>query len=346
MGIRDKMKQSIQDQVKASQSSKDFQPNNFINYFDLNGELEQFVPKKTKEGIGYNFDIIPFEAGPNFPDGIYKSNPPKEGDIVFKVDLFTHRAVGAENATIICPKASFKQGFAIGTKKGCPICEDMQKKQKMESDEEKRKQIWRELKPSRRTLYEIIVRDGGEEEDKGIQVLDTAYFYIQEKLDSLSEDTGDGVITYPDIDDGKKIYAKWIDQGDKQPYKVDAVQFKDRIDPKTKKPYVITDEELEQSKPLDKYLILMSYDEIKEMYEGGLNQSSKSNDEPEENESSDDSEDNVVETPAYTECPHGHEFGADFLNQTECEECENEYFDCEEKSKELKAAKRNNRRLK
>ena len=43
MGIRDKMKQSIQDQVKASQSSKDYQPNNFINYFDLNGELEQFV---------------------------------------------------------------------------------------------------------------------------------------------------------------------------------------------------------------------------------------------------------------------------------------------------------------
>ena len=81
------------------------------------------------------------------------------------------------------------------------------------------------------------------------------------------------------------------------------------------------------------------------MYEGGLNKSPNYEEETiGENESSDESED-AIETPTYTECPHGHEFGTDFLNQTECEECENEYFDCEEKNKELKAAKRNSRRL-
>lgn len=349
---RDKFKKAqgkVQEQVNAYRESRNYKLSDFATYFEVGDGMEQFLWKAGKEGGNrYVLDIIPFEVMANLPWKA-RGNPPDVGDVWFNVDVHVHSNVGPNNEKVVCPKHSFKSGIAKGKKAGCPICEDIAVLQEnLQDDPEKRKGIWRELKASRRNLYNVVVRDGGEEEDKGVQVFDVAHFYFQGNIEeALDEDDDDGVSTYWDIDEGKQISFKVVDQGEGIPPKFTAFKLKNRVDSTTKKPYVISDEELEASVSPQKWLKLYSYDEIYELYH------QKSNGVKEEPEDDDDDEpvrkpkgrrekvveEDVSDLPSKTEtkevaedeCPNGFVFGQDFSAKGHEEVCD----DCDEDKYEL-----------
>lgn len=359
MGKRDKFKKAVskvQEQVNSYRESRNQKLSDYATYFELDG-LEQFNWKATKEGNRYVLDIIPFEVIENLPWKA-KGNPPDIGDWWFNVDIHTHNSIGPNNEKVICPKHSFKNGVAKGDRAGCPICEDLAVRQEeLRDDPDRRKEIWKELKPTRRNLYNVIVRDGGEEEEKGIQVFDVAYFYFQQNIEeAIDEDDDSGVTTYWDIDEGKQIQFKVFDQGKDQAPKFGAFKLKNRIDPVTKKPYVISDEELDASVSPQKWIKLYSYDELFEMYHQKPKAVTRAEDDDDEEEDArkpkpkkqvEDIED-LPSKPelAEDECPHGHRFGLDFNHPDhaadDCDNCDPDRYEaCMKKGAELRRKKKN-----
>lgn len=357
---REKLRQDMQRQVLEAQKAKNYSTSSFVNYFSVPDDVNQWSPKKSREGSPHQFDIVPFQIGPKFPDAVWKTQP-VEGDFYDVMDLHVHRNIGPNNTVVICPKHTYKSGIAKGDKAGCPICELLVERQaELQNDPEERKEVWKQLKPSRRTMFNVIVRDNGEEEAKGVQIWEVAHFYMQKELASLSEDTGDGVITYSDPDMGKKIYFKIVDKGQDVAPAFEAHQFKDRTNPKTRKPYVITDQQLDQTYCLEEFLNLMSYDEIKEL----LNQDNSEPEEQPEEQVQTGSRMRGQRTQAVVEdmpepvstsddnlpwdgesCPYGYELGLDCVTKPECEDCAEEvYTICANKKEELEKAEREKKR--
>ena len=169
MSQRERMRQAANEGVKQSQENTDYRPTSFSTYFQLPDGTQQWFPKGDEKGVKHFIDIVPFPVGDNFPDGVWP-NPGaiKENGYWHILDIHTHNNIGAANERVVCPRASFKSGIAKGEKSGCPICEDMGELQKQEPNPDKRKEIWKSMRPIRRCLYNVIVRDDGEEEAKGV----------------------------------------------------------------------------------------------------------------------------------------------------------------------------------
>lgn len=335
MGIRDKFKtdkKKIQQQKDAYSKSKDYKLGEFTSFFELSDGMQQFMWKASKEGQSYSVDIIPFLVAENFPDKMFRGSPPNEGDPWFTVDLHVHNNIGPNNEKVVCPKHSFKNGIAAGTRPGCPICEDLAKKQEEVADDpEKRKAIWREMKPMRRNLYNIIVRDDGEEEDKGVQLFDVAYFYFQQNIEEVLDEDDEGVTTYWDIEEGKQIRFKVTDQGENQPPKFGGFKLKDRK-------YEIDEEDLEDSVSPQKWLKLYTYEELYQMHHQNGNGTKKNDDEdttqletrksrrdknrttdPPVDDDLNDLPSNAEDDQSLNECSFGHVFGEDAGSHDECQ---------------------------
>jgi hypothetical protein len=366
--LRERLKEKSKKLHQEAVASNRYSVGGGSKYFELPEDVSQFIPSPGKDGKGeiHRIDIIPFVVRSVFPDKTFVGNPPdpEQGDSAFRLDLNVHTQVGSENATVVCPKHSFRSGIAKGDKKGCPYCELMAQLQAAETDREKRNKIWNAMKPKRRCMYNVIVRDGGEEEDKGVQILEIAHATFQEKLNKEQDvlrKEGEGEIQYADIDDGKLIsfqaYTK--SSGDFTFTDIDSVKFKDRI--RNKKPYVISDEELEAAHDLGKFIKLLSYDEILALMdetpkvdeedededEDGIperdlklsrrNRNKQEEDEEDEDDSSSDQEEKKNKFIPPDQCPFGYEMGVDYLTQEECEECEGDYFtNCVKKHRMLK----------
>ena len=367
--LRERLKEKSKKLHQEAVASNRYSVGGGSKYFELPEDVGQFIPSPGKDGKGeiHRIDLVPFEVGAIFPDKTFVGNPPEEGDSAFRLDLNVHTQVGSENATIVCPKHSFRSGIAKGDKKGCPWCELMAQLQAAESDREKRNKIWNAMKPKRRCMYNVIVRDGDEEEDKGVQIFEIAHATFQEKLNKeqdVLKKEGEGEIQYADIDDGKLIsfqaYTK--SSGDFTFTDIDSVKFKDRV--RNKKPYVISDEELEAAHDLGKFIKLLSYDEIlalmdeepkvaeeedeDEVPEKDLKLSRKNKNKKAEEKEEEEEEDPPFEQEEKKkkfippdQCPFGYEMGVDYLTQEECEECEGDYFtNCVKKHRILKKEKK------
>ncbi len=349
---REKMKQQLRGATEQSQNLQNQGYAQYETYFTLPENVELWNAKGNEKGIEHYIDIIPFEVGDNFPDKMFK-NPFKKGDFTYVLDLWVHRNVGPENATVLCPKSNYRG-------EECPLCESMAEKQKNEPDEEKRKKIWVEMKPYRRTMYNILCYDSEEEEAKGIQIYEVSHFFMEAELNEQSRATrGRECITFADPWDGKQVAFKIFKKGSgkEQTLEYKGHKFEDRIDPVTKKKYEISNEILDQAVCLDGTLKRLSYDDIlalmktKKKTEDEAPQAEEKEEQPArtrrglrsaapvEEKVSDptptDEEPPWKDDGPMDDCPKGT-FGKDCMKLEICEDCPEERFqNCKIKRKEL-----------
>jgi hypothetical protein len=219
---------------------------------------------------GDNFiDIIPFEAEEDFANL-------KEGTPNWRLVYKQHVNIGPNKETVVCPRT-------YGEK--CPICDEYDKvrfnfpgEKGSQENKEYYNNVVKPLQPKSRAIYGIVDRRNEEESNKGVQYMDMSTFYIEDNIDAYAKDRRGEPIFYQDPDDGKIIHYTWeVDEEARKKGQQSAPDFKivglvDRelpLENGEMKPYEVSDEELDEMKPLGKWIFnLASDEEIKEMMEG------------------------------------------------------------------------------
>lgn len=237
---RKKMSEDLKKSMKKSYDSKD-QGLFGSSIFKSNIEIPFW---KCGEGR-HLLDIIPYVSGSHNTMGI------EEGEWAHYLDIWVHYRVGASDDAFVCLSKNWKEP--------CPICEY---RKELESQEDHDDEQLKALMPKRRSVYNIVVRDGGKEEKKGVQVWDVAYFFMEQNLQSIAQRprTG-GSIDYSHPDNGKQIQFERKGTGATNT-KFQGHVLVDRED------YQISDEELEQAYALDDIITIPTYDQINNALHG------------------------------------------------------------------------------
>ena len=134
------------------------------NFSVLNGTGKTFW--KPSDGIN-KIEILPYIPRSNKHPLLAKGQL-KKGDPDYNLDVFVHRNVGANNATIVCPKRNYGQA--------CPLCEEADRLWNG-GDKDNAKKLFAQ----RRVFYNII---NTVEQDKGIQLYEAAPKTFQDKLEA------------------------------------------------------------------------------------------------------------------------------------------------------------------
>jgi hypothetical protein len=199
MSFRDRMKQKKNGLKKRHNQVLKPSGGRFPTVFDK---------KKVPDGVNFFvckegqhiIDILPWEAGPDMP--LDEQNIPvtKEGDFDYVLDLWVHQNVGKIKVPFVCPYENF--GLP------CPICKYI-KANRLPKDE------WSKKRAKRRSIYLIWDRTSPENEKKGVQIFDSAHFFMEEKLEEIAKlPRGGGYITFSDPDEGQSIC--WTRKGSGQ----------------------------------------------------------------------------------------------------------------------------------
>ena len=183
---------------------------------------------KVNEGE-HIIDIIPFEVGKNMPLNSYGKPVSEEGDFDYVLDYFVHTGIGAMNVPYVCPYENFGDP--------CPICAYLKA-------ERRDKPIWAKLRAKRRVIYLVWGHNSTEEENKGIQILEGAHFFLEKHIAEIAKlPRGGGSILFSDPDDGKSLCFSRQGTGITDT-KYIGHKFLDREDP-------VPDEILEQTFSID-----------------------------------------------------------------------------------------------
>ncbi len=261
--MRDKLKGKLKDRTKESHNTRD-SGGGMKNYFnaDKMTEVSTWWAGKGDHII----DIIPYFAGENDPRN-------DEGEPAYILDIDVHRFVGPMDEMVVCLEQ-------FNTP--CPICEESRRLNREGYDY---KEHIKPLKPGRRAMYNVIVRDGGEGEKKGVQIFEIAHWFMEKHLAKIAKDPrGGGFTIFSDPDDGKSISFERTGTG-AESTGYSGHRFVDR-------PEVITDEELEAALCLDELVEIKTYEEVYEIFFG---KKATSEDEPEEEEVDEPEEEEVDE---------------------------------------------------
>jgi hypothetical protein len=202
---------------------------------------------KCKEGE-HIIDIIPFLAGS-------QHHQVHEGEPTYLLDVWVHQKVGMDENDIVCLARNYNEA--------CPICEYLNAKRLEKSLTEEDEAVLKVLNPKRRCLYNIICYDSTREEDRGVQLWEVAHFLFEKKILSVARNPrGGGFTPFSSPDNGKSIYFEREGSG------VTNTQYLGHkfIERQT----AITDETLGEAYILDELLTKLNYDEMKDMFLGGL----------------------------------------------------------------------------
>lgn len=134
------------------------------NFSVLNGTGKTFW--KPSDGIN-KIEILPYIPHSNKHPLLAKGQL-KKGDPDYNLDVFVHRNVGANNATIVCTKRNYGQA--------CPLCEEADRLWNG-GDKDNAKKLFAQ----RRVFYNII---NTIEQDKGVQLYEAAPKTFQDKLEA------------------------------------------------------------------------------------------------------------------------------------------------------------------
>ena len=323
--MRDRMKDELGSRTKESHSRRD-ESGGMKTFFDPE-KMTNVVTWWAGKG-DHIIDIIPYLAGSKDPRN--KENAP-----AYLLDIDVHRYVGPMDEMVVCLEQYDKP---------CPICEESRRLNRAGADW--KKEI-KPLKPSRRAVYNVVVRDGGEMEKKGVQVFEIAHWFMEKHLAKIAKDPrGGGFTVFSDPDDGKSISFERTGVG-MENTGYTGHQFVARPEP-------ITDEELESAYCIDDLVEIKSYDEIYDLFFGtGETDESpdkeksskvdKSNEDADEEfeeveeEEEEEEEEKEVEKEKISKrelrkknrkkdkevavCPHGGVIGEDIDELDECDEC-------------------------
>jgi len=286
----------------------------FKNYLREDVEFPQF---KCKEGEHY-IDIIPYIAG--------KRDPlTKEGKGTYVLDLWVHRGVGPNENSYVCPARNYGDP--------CPICEhvkELRRKDDVDDD------LLKELYPKRRVVYNVVCMDDEKEEAKGVQVWEVSHYLMEANISPLIKGgRGGGVNLFSDPDEGKSIRFEVQGSGTNTRYK--GHRLDDRIysipGDKTKE-YTISEEILKRAYCLDDLIIVLTYDELSEVYYG---KNFEGNTSKEEGKVQEEKEEEQPEEK--NPCPAGSSFGYDWDTLEPCGTC-NKYEECGDEYDRLEAQKK------
>jgi hypothetical protein len=188
-------KQDLYDETKHSYETKD---DLFMYQSVFRDDIERPPEWRAKEGEHIK-DIIPFKAGKMITKSRLQNK--KEGNIVYKMELFVHPRVGPNRADLVCMAQTFGQP--------CPICELRNllfDKEKLSDREQK---ILDSNRPIRRVAYNTWNHNSKEEEDKGIQLWVIAHFFFENHVAELSKlPKGGGFMSWTHPKDGKSVMFK------------------------------------------------------------------------------------------------------------------------------------------
>lgn len=295
------------------------------------------------EGVDYfkedrrsKFDIIPYEVSiPNHPDGV------EPGELWYKMPYKIHFGIGSENKAYVCPSSIHKK---------CPICEyRAQLMKKADSDED----TIAALKPKSRVLYNVIskAKDG----DGEIQVWDVSYYNFQELLDEEILEGDEMNASFPDLEGGLTLKVRFSEEhlGKNKFFRASRVDFVERKDDYDESilddvvkldtalnilPYrelekhfleiddedeSVEDEEVEEKeeeKPVRRERSRKSTRRRKEKEE--KEDESAEEEEPEEEKPDRHGKDKKKGKDKKNKCPEGFEFGVDFDEHEECDDCD------------------------
>lgn len=247
MNRREMMKKSLMKQTKTLSLDK-AQVGSSLK-FPLPDQRKLWKPDNGNHFI----DIIPYPVGKNDP------NPQlKEGEFSFVFQYYVHRGLGVDfKKSAICLQSMYK--------KPCPICEHRSELEKNDSDEDMIKKLY----AKRRELYNVWVQDNEKEQDKGIQIMEVASYYMSNELKPLWQaptrpGQQDSMINFTAPDkDGKTIGfgigTKLMGKATIPDYY--GHRFVDRD-------YDIPENILNQALSLDNLIVIPSYKEVYELYWG------------------------------------------------------------------------------
>jgi len=228
-------RQALQQRTEESYETKD-KGLTFNDWFQRDANLPKFNPDKGEHLI----DIIPYPAGSNDP-GVVRGKYP-EGTPVYVLDVWVHQRIGSAEHYIVCPRQNYNQP--------CALCDYRNQLRKEEADEDSIK----DLVPKRRVAYNI---DDLNNEEKGIQVLEIAHFFMEQKIMAAAKKKGrkggGGYITFSDPDEGKSVGFERTGKGNNTAF--EGHSFEDRD-------YAIDDDVLEEAYILDEYIQLWDAEDI------------------------------------------------------------------------------------
>lgn len=280
--------------------------------FDWKGKKVKFW--KPKERGDYRIDIIPYKiASKNHPDC---KRGASIGDEVYSLDFFTHGYVGAGQVTVLCPKETYG--------KACPICEQAEIALREHGKESKE---YGSLKPKHRVLYNVVNPD---DENEEIMLFEETFAFFEQELNKFAGNRGrrkgGEFVRFADVSEGLTVVftAEENKFNGKPFFKYNSWDFEERDKPHSKS---IVD----AAYALDDYLVVKSYDELKEILYGS---------EEAEDEAPDAPEEKPVKEPEKAEapkkkCPKGRVFGKDYDRAAdECDTCEDIWRECRALTKE------------
>lgn len=187
-------------------------------------------------------DVIPYRSTGGNPFV-------EKGELSPERTYFTHRGIGPNNDTFVCP--------AKTAKKPCPICEYRSKLQRDPDADEK---LIQDLAPKERQLWNVIDL---EEPEKGVQLWDISFHLFGKLLDAeiRNADEGDEYEFYADPTEGMSLKLGIAEKSfaGNTFYEVETIGFKTR-----REQY---DEDIvEKAHPLDKLLIVPEYEKFKAVF--------------------------------------------------------------------------------
>jgi hypothetical protein len=237
---------SFKGKVAANSAQQRSKQSNY-GHLILPRSVSVFTPEP---GSRISLDFMPYiVTDDNHPDRNDELEIAVVGSAWYKRPYRTHRSVGAEKVTIVCPSS-------IGKK--CPICDYRKKKQdagaKWDDPEV------RGLRPSERTLYLVNPKGSKKFEDK-IHVWDFSNFLFQNQLDEELEENPDLFGEFPSLENGLTLKIRFSEETfEKSKYAATSrIDFEERD-------YAYPEETLTDAPSLDEVLAVKSYEEIQKLF--------------------------------------------------------------------------------
>ncbi len=265
MGVdRDSMSDDLAKRTENSYATRD-KGMSFPDVYKPELGIKTWFADKDEHEI----DILPYRVGKYDPSV-------EEGEWGYFLEMQVHRNVGPRDLQFLCLEMMFK--------KPCPICihrNDLRKnppegKRQQEQHEEKLK----ELKASRQTVYNIICYDNKEEEAKGVQQWQVAYFYFENHISALAKipkSQGGGYQSFSHMNQEFGRTITFTRTGDGLQTKYDAFRFHERN-------YDISDDDLEECKTLDETVHIPTFEEVEQAFWDEPVKGDEAKGEPEEEE--------------------------------------------------------------
>jgi hypothetical protein len=201
-----------------------------------------------KEGGQYRLDVLPYVVGKGNPNA-------DEGMLHYERTYIVHRHIGVEDKNVLCLKS-------FGNNKRCPICEHRQKLWK-----DGRKEEARAFNGSVRQVMNVIDLDNKKD---GIQILDQSHFAFGEAIDNKVKAKPDRYERFFAAKGGRTLEVSMTEES----FSGNSYAKVSNLDMEERKDYPSEIED--QTFCLDKMFVELSYDELKKIFEGDVDDESDS----------------------------------------------------------------------